>query len=640
MKSKIFRMITVILVTQIIVMAVVYFFVNYSVTNTVKETAIKTMETIAQERSQIIENYILDTENYLTAYSRAGEITDLLEHPTDSEKTKKAQEYTETFSGDRDFLEGIYVSEWNTHVLAHTNPKVAGITTREGDSLIALQNALLEADGVYNTGIVISPASQIQIISIYRACFDKNNQPIGLVGGGIFTEGLVNILDNLPAKGMEQLRYYLVNAETGEYIFHVDSEKISTAAEENYMNTILANVQKNPDNTYGSLTYTEGSREYLASYHYMADRGWVFVITDPSSEVFGSLGKIRFMLALICIIGVVILTLLTYNIINRLIKSLGEAVDTLELCSGSLTEKTSDLYKHAENLVECVTESSSTIEQLTTSMIHTDDIVEDVHEKVTGIGEWMDNTMKHLELSMKSSESLINSSDEMKDAARNAYENSRKTFEETKEVVKTVMQRLEDISQINMMTGEIMDIAMQTNILSLNASLEAARAGAAGKGFEVVAQEIGTLAQTTTATAGDIKNICDDANSSIQDVKKCFDSIMAFLEETVMVQFGSFADNAMQNSVSAGQIRNDIMDLNVSSDVLNRSLQQITTGVSTVKKITRENKDAIGNIAKKNGNTSMIAGRIRLQSDNNREMIKQLENIISRFQSYTTAKKK
>lgn len=287
-----------------------------------------------------------------------------------------------------------------------------------------------------------------------------------------------------------------------------------------------------------------------------------------------------------------------------------------------------------------MTESSSTIEQLTTSMIHTDDIVEDVHEKVTGIGEWMDNTMKHLELSMKSSESMINSSDEMKDAARNAYENSRKTFEETKEVVKTVMQRLEDISQINMMTGEIMDIAMQTNILSLNASLEAARAGAAGKGFEVVAQEIGTLAQTTTATAGDIKNICDDANSSIQDVKKCFDSIMAFLEETVMVQFGSFADNAMQNSVSAGQIRNDIMDLNVSSDVLNRSLQQITTGVSTVKNITRENKDAIGNIAKKNGNTSMIAGRIRLQSDNNREMIKQLENIISRFQSYTTAKKK
>ena len=116
MKSKSFRMITVILVTQIIVMAVVYFFVNYSVTNTVKETAIKTMETIAQERSQIIENYILDTENYLTAYSRAGEITDLLEHPTDLEKTKKAQEYTETFSGDRDFLEGIYVSEWNTHV--------------------------------------------------------------------------------------------------------------------------------------------------------------------------------------------------------------------------------------------------------------------------------------------------------------------------------------------------------------------------------------------------------------------------------------------------------------------------------------------------------------------------------------------
>lgn len=634
MKNKSIGIITIILIAQIIVMAVVYYFVDFSVTGTMKENAVETMETVSQERSQIIENYIVDTENYLTAYSRAGEIKALLENPSDPDTVRKAQAYTERFSKDRDYLEGIYTSDWQTNVLAHTNPKVVGITTRKGDALSALQKLLMDSEKVYNAGIIISPASKTQIISIYRACYDDNNNPVGLVGGGIFTEGLVNILDNLPAEGMKQLKYYLVNTKTGEYIFHSDKEKITKVAEEQYIKDILKQIRDGDGS--GSLTFEDGDTEYLASYQFMDGRDWAFVITDPSSEVFRSLGKIRFVLVLICIIGVAILMAFTYKIIDRLIKSLKEVVKTLGLCSGSLNTKTDDLRAHAQNLVGCVTENTSIIEELTASQVHTDDIVEDVHEKVTDIGRWMEHTMEHLGMSVESSEGLIRRSSEMKEQAQDAYENSRKTFEETKGVVRDVMRHLEEISRINKMTGEIMDIASQTKILSLNASLEAARAGEAGKGFEVVAEEIGGLAQTTTATAGDIQSICDDANSSIEDVKECFDAIMQFLEQTVMGQFETFAENARQYSVSADEIRQNIMELNESSDVLSSSLQQITSSVSSVKEVTQENSNAIGMIGEKNGNTSQIADNIRLQSDDNRKLIQQLEKLIKRFKFFTS----
>lgn len=634
MKNKSLGIITIILIAQIIVMAVVYYFVDFSVTGTMKENAVKTMETVSQERSRIIENYIVDTENYLTAYSRAGEIKALLKDPSDPDAVREAQAYTEQFSKDREYLEGIYTSDWQTNVLAHTNPKVVGITTREGEALSALQKLLLDSEKVYNAGIIISPASKTQIISIYRACYDENNNPVGLVGGGIFTEGLVNILDSLPAEGMKQLNYYLVNTKTGEYIFHSDKDKITKIAEEQYIKDILQQIKDGGHS--GSLTFEEGDTEYLASYQFMDGRDWAFVITDPSSEVFSSLGKIRFVLVLICIIGVAILMVFTYKIIDRLIKSLKEVVETLGLCSGSLNTKTDDLSAHAQNLVGCVTENTSVIEELTASQIHTDDIVEDVHEKVTDIGKWMEHTMEHLGMSVKSSEGLIRRSGEMNEQAQNAYENSRRTFEETKEAVQDVMQRLEEISRINKMTGEIVDIASQTKLLSLNAALEAARAGEAGKGFEVVAEEIGGLAQTTTATAGDIQSICDDANASIEDVKKCFDTIIQFLEQNVMGQFEVFAENARQYSVSADQIRHEIMDLNESSDVLSNSLQQITGSVSAVKKVTRENSTAIGMIGEKNGNTSQIADNIRQQSEDNRKLILQLEKLIKRFKFYTS----
>lgn len=634
MKNKSLGIITIILIAQIIVMAVVYYFVDFSVTGTMKENAVKTMETVSQERSRIIENYIVDTENYLTAYSRAGEIKALLKDPSDPDAVREAQAYTEQFSKDREYLEGIYTSDWQTNVLVHTNPKVVGITTRKGEALSALQKLLLDSEKVYNAGIIISPASKTQIISIYRACYDENNNPVGLVGGGIFTEGLVNILDSLPAEGMKQLNYYLVNTKTGEYIFHSDKDKITKIAEEQYIKDILQQIKDGGHS--GSLTFEEGDTEYLASYQFMDGRDWAFVITDPSSEVFSSLGKIRFVLVLICIIGVAILMVFTYKIIDRLIKSLKEVVETLGLCSGSLNTKTDDLSAHAQNLVGCVTENTSVIEELTASQIHTDDIVEDVHEKVTDIGKWMEHMMEHLGMSVKSSEGLIRRSGEMNEQAQNAYENSRRTFEETKEAVQDVMQRLEEISRINKMTGEIVDIASQTKLLSLNAALEAARAGEAGKGFEVVAEEIGGLAQTTTATAGDIQSICDDANASIEDVKKCFDTIIQFLEQNVMGQFEVFAENARQYSVSADQIRHEIMDLNESSDVLSNSLQQITGSVSAVKKVTRENSTAIGMIGEKNGNTSQIADNIRQQSEDNRKLILQLEKLIKRFKFFTS----
>lgn len=71
-----------------------------------QESTINSMKTIVDERSQIIENYVHETESYLTAYSRAGEIKLLLD-PTDEKAAAEAQKYTEVYSGDIENLEDI-----------------------------------------------------------------------------------------------------------------------------------------------------------------------------------------------------------------------------------------------------------------------------------------------------------------------------------------------------------------------------------------------------------------------------------------------------------------------------------------------------------------------------------------------------
>ena len=641
MKNKSLRIIVTILISQILVMSAVYVFVDVSITSNIKDSTIKSMETIAQERSLIIENYILEIENYLTAFSRSSDIINLLKNPEDAEATAQAQLYTETYSKDREYLDGIYASEWNSHVLTHTNPNVVGIYTRKDDSLKALQNSMLSAGGVYNTGILISPASGEQVVSVYRACFDETGNTIGFVGGAVYTQGLVDILNSLPAEGMEQLRYYMVNINTGEYIFHDDEEKINTAAEESYIKDIISQLKNNDKVSFGSLVYEDATTgdEYLASYNYISDKGWAFIITDPSSEVFSSLKNIQILLMAICTGGIIILTILTYRIIERLIKSLNETVNTLGLCSNSINEITDELYSHSDHLVDSVAENTATIEQLSASLESTDNIVESVQDKVVDIDQWMRNMLDDMKQSVESSSALINSSCEMNENAQNAFKSTHATFESTKDIVKNTMERMEDISEINKMADVILDIAKQTNLLAFNATLEAARAGEAGKGFSVVANEIGDLARSTSSTASDILEICGNINASVEDVRHCFDTIMEFMENTVMTQFESFAGKSREYSEAVGRIQNNIMNLNQSAGVLRTSLDTITENIRSVKGITHENGIAIGMIATKNMDTSHVADKIKNQSDRNKELTTQLEDIITRFETYTDKQK-
>ena len=134
----------------------------------------------------MIEEYVARQEAILTAYSKTPAIRDALKEPSNTEKIAYAQEYTKSFFSDLKNWEGIYVGEWNSHVIVHSTPSVVGMTTRKGDSLKALQNEITSRNGLYNAGIIISPASGKLILSMYCPVFDTNGSTIvGYVGGEI-----------------------------------------------------------------------------------------------------------------------------------------------------------------------------------------------------------------------------------------------------------------------------------------------------------------------------------------------------------------------------------------------------------------------------------------------------------------------
>ena len=75
-----------VLTMQVIVIVILLAVVISRTTENTKDTVINNMKTVSQERAQIVENYVSEAEDTLTAYSRAGEVTNLLKNPTGKEE--------------------------------------------------------------------------------------------------------------------------------------------------------------------------------------------------------------------------------------------------------------------------------------------------------------------------------------------------------------------------------------------------------------------------------------------------------------------------------------------------------------------------------------------------------------------------
>ncbi len=204
-------------------------------------------------------------------------------------------------------------------------------------------------------------------------------------------------------------------------------------------------------------------------------------------------------------------------------------------------------------------------------------------------------------------------------------------METEKSSVKNALDSLNNLSQINGMAAEILEIANQTNLLSINASIEAARSGQMGKGFAVVAEEIGGLAETSKRTAAKIRELCQSSNNSIREVNDCVGRMMHYMENDVLQSFGDFAEKSNEYSSSVEMIKQDIEKLNAFVGNLKLSIGQIYDNTMDVRRVSEQNSSAINEIVKKSERTADIADAVRIQSDENRLMADDLENIVDEF---------
>ncbi len=306
--------------------SLLYFFASATLTTSMKKTELENLHDSLKIGTNIIEEFVKHQEDLLISFSTSSEVRDFLKAPDDSQKKQKAQEYTEKYYSQLDNWEGLYIGEWSTHVIAHSNPDIIGMTTREGEPLKQLQNAMLENNGLYNAGIIVSPASQKLILSLYCPVFDYDEKTIvGYVGGGPFAQELDIRLNNAKHRNAS---YYMVNAETNMYIFAQDENLIATEIKDDTFLSITSQFTDEQSTWNGDKEYTnEEKGSSLAAYQYIPEYKWAVISCNSQENIYADIDTNMRFLAGICIMSIIVITIFSWCVINLNTKPLNDFVN-------------------------------------------------------------------------------------------------------------------------------------------------------------------------------------------------------------------------------------------------------------------------------------------------------------------------
>lgn len=486
-------------------------------------------------------------------------------------------------------------------------------------------------------------------------------------------DGYANNLSDVKLEGMDSAYMYVVQND-GTMLYHPTKEKVGQPVENAVIKGVVQQLQDGKKPGMAVVEYDfDGTTKYSA--YTILNNENILVLTADESEALAGITTVTGVAVGISAIVVLLAIIICFILGRRLMRPLVKVSTIIEEIAngdinadfgmvketndeiGLIIEKMKELTQSLGNIVGKIRNSSDTMSANSYELNDTSSqtlaanneiskAVEDVAEGSTGMAASISKINENL-LEMSNETKDINesvneirnqttavqdSSKIMNDKIKSMQDSSHKMDEGISAISKRIETVNTTVDKVSNIVSVIEEISSETNLLSLNASIEAARAGDAGKGFAVVAQEIRVLSDNTNTELENIKQII---SSLVEECRYCVQASGTIVEDNakqkeeikaVLDEFGSLDEQIQKTAEKADEIEELVTAMIELNDDITKSSNSLTDVSAANAAATEEMNANIEELNAMMNGVSEMAGNMNDESDGLKEALSFFHN--------------
>lgn len=486
-------------------------------------------------------------------------------------------------------------------------------------------------------------------------------------------DGYANNLSDVKLEGMDSAYMYVVQND-GTMLYHPTKEKVGQPVENAVIKGVVQQLQDGKKPSTAVVEYDFNGTTKYSAYTILNNEN-ILVLTADESEALAGITTVTGVAVGISAIVVLLAIIICFILGRRLMRPLVKVSTIIEEIAngdinadfgmvketndeiGLIIEKMKELTQSLGNIVGKIRNSSDTMSANSYELNDTSSqtlaanneiskAVEDVAEGSTGMAASISKINENL-LEMSNETKDINesvneirnqtvavqdSSKIMNDKIKSMQNSSHKMDEGISAISKRIETVNTTVDKVSNIVSVIEEISSETNLLSLNASIEAARAGDAGKGFAVVAQEIRVLSDNTNTELENIKQII---SSLVEECRYCVQASGTIVEDNakqkeeikaVLDEFSALDEQIQKTAEKADEIEELVTAMIELNDDITKSSNSLTDVSAANAAATEEMNANIEELNAMMNGVSEMAGNMNDESDGLKEALSFFHN--------------
>lgn len=486
-------------------------------------------------------------------------------------------------------------------------------------------------------------------------------------------DGYANNLSDVKLEGMDSAYMYVVQND-GTMLYHPTKEKVGQPVENAVIKGVVQQLQDGKKPGTAVVEYDFNGTTKYSAYTILNNEN-ILVLTADESEALAGITTVTGVAVGISAVVVLLAIIICFILGRRLMRPLVKVSTIIEEIAngdinadfgmvketndeiGLIIEKMKELTQSLGNIVGKIRNSSDTMSANSYELNDTSSqtlaanneiskAVEDVAEGSTGMAASISKINENL-LEMSNETKDINESVNeirnqtvaVQDSSKimnNKIKSMQNSSQKMDEGISAISKRIETVNttvdKVSNIVSVIEEISSETNLLSLNASIEAARAGDAGKGFAVVAQEIRVLSDNTNTELENIKQII---SSLVEECRYCVQASGTIVEDNakqkeeikaVLDEFGSLDEQIQKTAEKADEIEELVTAMIELNDDITKSSNSLTDVSAANAAATEEMNANIEELNAMMHGVSEMAGHMNNESDGLKEALSFFHN--------------